>query len=183
MQRAALLALTLATVLLTACAAMGTRYAEDPIGTAAVGAGQARLVVYRQANTLQYSVREARLELDGSAVGGLLPAGFRAFDVPAGPRRIVVDMWDAPGRCELTAELQGATTHYFEVAPRLESWLAGAPAVAAPPVPAGGLVGGVMMMGSMAIESAGKACGGAFSIVAVDAAVARPRLADLRDSR
>ena len=111
----------LVVALLSACAAGGPRYAEQSSGAPSVPDQQSRLVVLRQSSTPQYSVREARLELDRVPVGSVLPAGFRVFDVAPGSHTIVVDMWDAPGRCELTFEITGESTQYFEVAPRIAS--------------------------------------------------------------
>jgi hypothetical protein len=176
-------AVLLVVALLIACAASGPHYAELSGGAPSVLDQQSRLVVFRQSSTPQYSVREARLELDRVAAGGVLPAGFRVFDVAPGSHTIVVDMWDAPGRCELTFEIPGGTTQYFEVAPRIASFLSAAPALAAPPIPAGSLVGAALMLIGMAAESAGKACGGAFSVVPIDNEAALPKLAQVRLSQ
>jgi hypothetical protein len=176
-------AVLLVVVLLSACAAGGPRYAEHSGDAPTVPDQQSRLVVFRQSSTPQYSAREARLELDRAAAGSVLPAGFRVFDVAPGSHTIVVDMWDAPGRCELTFEITGGTTQYFEVAPRIASFLSAAPALAAPPIPAGSLVGAALMLFGMAAESAGKACGGAFSVAPIDTEAALPKLAHARLSQ
>jgi hypothetical protein len=176
-------AVLLVVALLSACAASGPRYAEHSGGAPSMPDRESRLVVFRQSSTPQYSVREARLELDRVAAGGVLPAGFRVFDVAPGSHTIVVDMWDAPGRCELTFEITGGATQYFEVVPRIASWLSAAPMMAAPPIPAGSLVGAALMLIGMAAESAGKTCGGAFSVVPVDNEAALPKLAQVRLSQ
>jgi len=174
-------------LLLGACAATGSRFDDHLAAAPAMADEQARLVVFRQRNTPQYSVREARLEVDRTAAGTVMPAGFRVFDVAAGSHTIVVDMWDAPGRCELTLDLKGGATHYVEVAPRIESWAAGAPALAAPALAPlgtyGGLLATALLLSGMAVESAGKPCGGAYSLVAVDGAEALPKLAQMRSSQ
>ena len=167
---------------LGACAASGPRFAEHP-ASVPIAAEQGRIVVYRTGNHAQYSVRSARLQLDGVIIGGVRLAGFTAIDLSAARHTLAVDMWDAPGRCELSVDVQPGTTHYLEVAPRLASWLSGAPAVIAPPTPAGGLIGATLAISGMAVESGGKACGGAFAIAAVDQAAALAKLASLRESR
>jgi hypothetical protein len=170
---------------LTACAASGPRFA-DPAGGAAAppAAEQARLVVIRPGQTPQYAVRDARLMLDRAWVGGVMPEGYRVFDVAPGAHTLVVDMWDAPGRCELAIEARAGATHYFAVAPRVESVLAGAPASMVPAVsPAAGLLSTMVLLGGMAFESAGKPCGGAFAIAAVDGDAVQPQLSELRLSQ
>ena len=176
-------AVLLVVVLLSACAAGGPRYVEHSGGAPSVPDQQSKLIVFRQSSTPQYSVREARLQLDRAGVGSVLPAGFRVFDIAPGSHTVVVDMWDAPGRCELTFEITGGTTQYFEVAPRIASWLSAAPMMAAPPIPAGSLVGAALMLIGMAAESAGKACGGAFSVVPIDNEAALLKLAQVRLSQ
>ena len=171
------------TALLSACAAIGPRYADQIAATSPVAEQHARIVVFRQRSTPQYSIREARLELDRAAAGGVMPLGFRVFDVPAGAHTIVADMWDAPGRCELTIQVEAGATAYVEVAPRFEALLASAPSMTAPPTPMGSFIGLALMLTGMAAESSGKSCGGAFSLMAVDEAPVLPTLAELRSSQ
>ncbi|HET7526698.1 MAG TPA: hypothetical protein VFK10_12210 [Burkholderiaceae bacterium] len=171
------------TALLSACAAIGPRYEEQMAAAPPLAEQHARIVVFRQSSTPQYAIREARLQLDRAAVGGVMPSGFRVFDLPAGAHTVVADMWDAPGRCELTLRVEAGTTAYVEVAPRLAAWLAGAPSMTAPPTPMGSFIGLALMLTGMAAESSGKECGGAFALSVVDEAAVLPTLAQLRSSQ
>lgn len=177
--------LALTTALAAGCAANGERYVDHAAGQrSAVSPDAARVLVYRPADTMQYSGRAASLALDGAAPLSLRLGGFLAFDVAPGEHRFEVDLWDAPGRCSLSFTAAPGTTAYFEVAPRPSNLAAGLPgALVTPSTPAGLLTGLSVMLSGMAAESAGKSCGGAFAIAPVDAAVAEPRLAGLRASR
>ncbi len=96
---------------------------------------------------------------------------------------MLVDLWDHPGTCELLIEGRGGDTHFFEVAPRIESFAAGLPGgLIAPVSPAAWAAQGAMMFGGMTVESAAKQCGGAFSIIPVLQVDAIPKLVDLRES-
>jgi hypothetical protein len=176
--------LVLASALAAGCAATGDRYGDDAAQRGAVQAQAARVMVYRPADTLQYSGRAASLALDGAPAAALRLGGFLAFDVAPGEHRLEIDMWDAPGRCALSFTAQPGSTSYFEVAPRVANLAAGTPgALMGTGSPLGLLAGLSLMLGGMAAESAGKACGGAFAIAQVDAAVAEPKLGGLRASR
>jgi hypothetical protein len=172
------------TGLLSACAGGGVGYAEFAAGAPAVATDSIRLVVFRAADTPQYSVRSASIRLDDADVGGLAPGAYKAFTVAPGVHRLLVDMWDVPGRCELSVEVGGGSEHFFEVSPR------GANAVATLPmllIPinsfAGWLTSGAVMMGGQTAESAGKQCGGAFSIVELERPAAIAKLSTLRASK
>lgn len=172
------------TTLLCGCAATGVRYADDPANLAPVSAQSARLTIFRPSESVQYATRSASLRLDGSHFGGLSIGGFRLAEVPPGFHTLQVDMWDAPGRCELSFEIAQGTVAYFEVAPRLANFAAGTPGALVPPTtPVGLLVGGATMLTGMAAESSGKQCGGAFSIVQVEPSAALPKLVELRASK
>ena len=173
----------LLTAFLTGCSATGPRFAEHPASTTAVSAANGRLIVFRLSNSPQYSIRAARLELDRRSVGEVMPAGFHVFEVTPGTHSLVADLWDAPGRCEFDFDIAAGSTYYVEIAPRPEAWLSGAGALAGAPTPAGWLVGVALSLGGMAAESAGKTCGGAFSISPVESNEARSKLLELRSSQ
>jgi hypothetical protein len=171
--------------MLSACASGGgVAYPEFAATAPAVSTDSIRLVVLRAADTPQYSVRSASLRLDDSDVGGLAPGAYKAFTVTPGTHRFVVDMWDVPGRCELTLEVAGGGEHFFEVSPRGANAIATLPMVLVPVSSLGGLLtSGALMMGGLAAESAGKQCGGAFSIVELERPAAIAKLAPLRASK
>jgi len=176
--------LILASAVVAGCAATGERYGDHAAQRGEVQAQAARVLVYRQADTLQYSGRAASLLLDGAPAAALLTGGFVAIDLAPGEHRLEIELWDAPGRCTLSFTAQPGSTSYFEVAPRGANLAAGMPgALIGSGSPAGLLVGLSVMLGGMAAESAGKTCGGAFAIAQVDAAAAEPKLAGLRASR
>ncbi|MGA2445826.1 MAG: hypothetical protein ABSG50_10415 [Opitutaceae bacterium] len=182
-RRQSLLLLGIA-VILSACAATGLRYSEHPVSSTPVPAHAARLTVYRVNDSLLYSARSARLKLDGRNVGALAPGGFKTFEVPPGTHTFRVDMWDAPGRWELTIEVQAGLAYFYEVAPRAASAVAAMPGVALMNnTPAGTLLGGAAMLGGMAAESAVRQRGGAFSLMPVEQSLAVPKLMELRESK
>jgi hypothetical protein len=149
---------------LTGCAASGPRYSDlDPAKQPALKS-QARLIIFRTKENGQYSARSATLKIDGTKVGSVDYGGFNTFDVSPGKHLLGVDMWDAPGKCELPVETTTDNIFYFEVTPRINSFLA---------FMGGGFIGAT-------IESSGTQCGGAFSITPVDQSIALPKLTDLR---
>lgn len=178
-RRLAVLGLSIA---LAACAATGPRYSEH-VGTLPEVARQStRLTVFRTADSMQYSGRSATVKIDGRELGGCDFGGYQTFYVKAGPHVLNVEMWDAPGTCRLSTHVLGGEEYFFEISPRTENWVAGF---------LGALVGvmgaGVGLAGApfaaMGSESAGKECGGAFSIVAVEESVARQKLDSLHLSK
>lgn len=167
---------------LAACAADGLPYPEHPASSLVVS-GVAKVTMFRANDTVLYSARTARLAVDGERAGKLATGGFRTFKVPPGPHTLVVNMWDAPGSCELRVDIQPDVEYFYQVAPRLPSLAASTPGAfllgASPSAVLFGL--GVATVG-MAAESADKQCGGAFSIVPVDPVVALPKVTALRAS-
>lgn len=175
----------LCTVLaLCGCASGGMPYRDFAASVAPVAADSARLLVFRVADTAQYSVRSASLSIDDVAQSGLAPGQFQTVTVLPGRHRIVVEMWDVPGRCELLVDVAGGSEHYLEVSPRVASAAAMLPSVLVPVNSfATLLANGAVMMGGLAVESAGKTCGGAFQVVEQPAEQALARLPTLRASR
>lgn len=167
---------------LTACAADGLPYPEHPASSLVVS-GVAKVTVFRANDTLLYSARTARLAVDGERAGRLATGGFRTFKVAPGPHTFVVNMQDAPGSCQLAVDIQPDVEYFYEVTPRPPSFAASTPgALLLGASPTGVLFGlGVSGEGSAA-ESAGKQCGGAFSIVPVDPTIALPKVSALRAS-
>ena len=167
---------------LAACAADGLPYPEHPASSLVVS-GVAKVTVFRANDTLLYSARTARLAVDGERAGKLASGGFRTFKVAPGPHTFVVNMWDAPGSCALTVDIQPDVEYFYEVTPRAASFDASLPgSFVLATSPAGVLFGAGVSSVGMAAESGGQSCGGAFSIVPVDPAVALPKVSVLRAS-
>ena len=109
--------------------------------------------------------------------------GFLTFDVLPGEHVLRVDLWDSPGVCNLSIHVTRGDIYFYEVVARPENWLAGLVGVLAAATPsAGATAGPIASTAAMSAESAGKACGGAFSIVPVDEDPALARLVRLRSS-
>ena len=169
-------------VALTACAATGPRYSEHIAESPDIPRQSTRLTVFRTADSTQYSGRSAAVRVDGREVGGCDFAGYRTFYVSAGPHVLTVGMWDAPGNCRLSVNLLGGEDYFFEISPRTENTMAGFLGAVI------GVIGGpVALAGApfavMGSESAGKNCGGAFSIAAVEESIGLRKVMDLRMSR
>jgi len=173
-----------AVLALAGCAGSGALYGDFASSAATGSPDSARLHVFRVGDTPQYAVRTASLRIDGVDHPGLAPGQFQSFRVAPGTHRIVVDMWDVPGRCELQVEVVAGSERYFEVSPRVGSAAAMLPGALVPVNSfASLLASGAVMMSGLAVESAGKACGGAFQVVEQPGELARSRLASLRASR
>lgn len=176
--------LVLLALLLSSCSASGPQYAELGVTPETVPAGKARIVFFRTGDTVLYIARRAAISIDGKKVAATPHGGFHYHDVDAGSHTLRADMWDLPGKCELTMTLAPAQTYYFQVDPRAESFgafaagdfitqlLAGNPVIS--------VAGGV---GAVAAESYREQCGGAFRLYPVDAATANARLATLKYAR
>ena len=144
----------------------------------------ARLLVFRVADTPQYAMRTAGLSIDDAVQADLAPGQFRSFTVAPGRYRVAAELWDVPGRCELLVEVTGGSERYFEVSPRAANAAAMLPGALVPVNSfATLLASGAVMMSGLAVESAGKACGGAFRVVELPAEQALSRLSTLRASR
>ena len=171
------LSIAIVAMALSACAANGLPYPEHPASSVVLD-GLAKVTIFRENDTLLYSARTARLVIDGEREGRLATGGFRTFTMLPGSHVFTVKMWDTPGTCELTADIQPDVEYFYEVTPRVVSYDASMPAALVGTSPAGVLFGA----GLSSVESAGKDCGGAFSIVPVEPAKALPRVAALRAS-
>ena len=169
-------------IALAACAATGPRYAEHAAALPDIPRQSTRLTFFRTADSMQYSGRSATVKIDGRELGGCDFAGFQTFYVRAGPHVLSVGMWDAPGTCSLSTSVLGGEEYFYEISPSVENWAAGFLGAMV-----GALGGSAAQAGApfafMASESAGKTCGGAFSIVAVEEGIARRKLNDLHMSR
>jgi hypothetical protein len=166
---------------LAACAATGPRYAEHVAALPDIPRQSARLTIFRTADSTQYYTRPATVKMDGRELGGCDFAGYQTFYVKAGPHVLSVEMSDAPGTCRLSTNVLGGEEYFFEISPRTENWTAGflGSIVGMMGGAVGAAVGPFAAMGS---ESAGKTCGGAFSIVAVEESIGRRKVTDLRMS-
>jgi hypothetical protein len=173
-----------AALALAGCAGSGVPYRDFAATALPVAGDSARLFVFRVGDTPQYAVRSASLVIDDVAHAGLGPGQFQTVSVAPGRHRIVVDMWDVPGRCELVVDVAGGTERYFEVSPRAANAAAMLPSALVPVSSFGTLLAsGAVMMTGLTVESAGKACGGAFQVVEQPSDQAQSRLASLRASK
>ena len=172
------------TMLLTACAATGPTFSEQAALSPAVASHMACLTVFQTATGMKYVDLPPTIRIDGKEVGSCAYAGFNSFDVSAGTHVVAVDMWDSPGKCELHVGVLGGTTYFYEIALRPEHLAAGQVGRFFSAFGLfGSLVDGLAMYSGMTAESAGKECGGAFSITPVEESVALSKIASLRASR
>jgi hypothetical protein len=146
-----LIASVLCACLLSACSASGPKYSDDQGAQPTAPADEARIVVFRRGET-EGSARSVALHIDGTFLGKCDYKGYNVFEVSPGQHVLTVGLWDAPGSCKLPVTVEAGTSYYYRLKPRDASLIAG-------------MVGGVI---GMAIESAGKQCGGAFSIEPVE---------------
>jgi len=169
-------------IVLAACAATGTRYAEYVSTFPDIAAHATRLTVFRTAESTQYSGRSATVRVDGREVGGCDFAGYQMFHVPAGPHVISVEMWDAPGKCRLSVDVLGGEEYFYEISPRAQHLAADfmGTLIGAMSGATGLAIGPFAALGA---ESEGRACGGAFSINGVEETAALRKVRDLRQSR
>lgn len=175
MKAVRMLWLVLVAVMLAGCAASGPRYADAGANQQAVPPASARITVFRTKDSMMYSARSAIVAVDGVKAGTCDYGGFSMLDVTPGKHVIAVDMRLTLGTCELPVEVAGGTSYFFEVRPRAENLVA---AVLGSSFGVAGVVAGT------AAESAGKQCGGAFSIAPVaEKDVALAKLGDLRETK
>ena len=159
------------------------KYPDHPASRSAVPPDRARLTIYRIApeEKWQGSYRSADLLIDGSASGAVAVDEFRIRDVPLGHHVLRVDITGMPGACDLPIETTDGGSYFLEVTARESYWWAGQPGWALTGIPFAGLVVGPLAFAAgTAIESAGKTCGGPFSIVSVDRDTAIPKLAGMQ---
>jgi hypothetical protein len=145
-------------------------------------------VVYRL-DRAQNSTAVAKLKMDEAPIGDLREDGFVALDVRPGSHALKVDLPANAGACVLPLEIADGETGYFLVAPRsgnmiartpgsvLEAFLdTFSPGVLIP------LIGMAATEAGAALESAGKMCGGPFSVVRVVPTAAQAMIMELRES-
>jgi hypothetical protein len=176
------------TMALAGCAATGSAYKEHKAYTEPVPADQARVVAYRL-DKAQNSTVAATMEIDGLVFGTLREKGFVWHDIDTKRHLLRADVPSEQGTCLLAFEIAAGETGYFLVTPRAANAVAKAPGTIAQFI-ADALVPGVLplVLGEMTtqagavLESAGKQCGGPFSVVRVLPAAAEATIMDLRES-
>lgn len=168
-------------VIIVGCAARGPDYTAISAEVSQAPDDSARIVFFRTRDSALYIARKARISLDGENIGGTPYGGFHYVDVVPGAHRVRADMWDAPGRCELTLVTSPGQTYYFQVDARSESFGAFSAAGFAVDLVSGGVIAGLAggLAGS-AVESYGKTCGGAFNLYPVDPETASLKLRELK---
>ena len=168
---------------LTGCMATGAAYETSPAGLQPVPETSARIVFYRTQEAALYPARRVRIRIDGETTGYCSLDGFLARDVVSGAHRLGVDMWDAPGDCEILLDARGGETYYFQVDSREASfWSFAGPMAVADAFGNGIGISIASGIGGMTAESYGKECGGAFRLYPVHPGSARERLAGMRQS-
>ena len=106
--------------------------------------------------------------------------GFHTQDIAPGMHVLAVDMSGLPGACEAPIDVAGGNSYFYKIVPRPSYWHAALPGQVIFPFPLVGLVvGPVAIYAGTGIETAGKACGGGFSIESVDRDEALPKLVNL----
>jgi hypothetical protein len=165
----------------SACTATGPGYESEQGEISSVSGDAARIVFYRTPESVIYSARKARISIDGEKTGAVSMGGFIYRDVAPGQYSLTADMWDAPGGCSLLVTAEAGSLYYFQVDPRKESlWSFAGPAGASDLLGQSVAVSVAAGVGSMAAESYGRDCGGAFRLYPVAADTAQVRIADLR---
>jgi len=169
---------------LCGCSATGAKFRDHPAYTEPVPVDQARVVVFRM-DKAQNSTVATTMEIDGLVFGTLKEKGFVWHDIDTKRHLLRADVPSELGTCLLAFELDAGETGYFQVAPRAANAVAKTPGNIAQFIFPGLLP---LILTEMAIqtgavlESAGKMCGGPFSVVRVPPATAEPLIMDLRES-
>ncbi|MBD8881844.1 hypothetical protein IHE49_15260 [Rhodanobacter sp. 7MK24] len=149
------------------CASILQRPATGPLYSDAVHtlgpAGTAWITFLRPVPGIVYAGEPAQIEVDGTSKGSVAYLGFMNLDVAGGKHELTVAF---NGSCKVDVELKEGQHYYFEIDVRSS---------AASATLVGGYIGS-------ALESAGKPCGGAFSVNPVPEAVALSKLSNLRQS-
>jgi hypothetical protein len=176
---------------LCCCSATGAKFRDHRAHTEPLPADRGRVVVYRL-DKAQYSTVVATTEIDGLVFGSLRENGFVWHDIDTAAHLLRADVPSDPGTCLLPFQLAAGETGYFLVAPRGAYAAAKAPGTVAQFI-ADALVQGSDMLPHLAseaviqagatLESAGKRCGGPFSVVRVPPAAAEPLVMELRESK
>jgi hypothetical protein len=178
-------AMTALVVALSSCTSgPPTKYADVSEVRTAVPAGRARLTIYRL--PVEWYAWggfriETTLQFDTTALGDLGTGEFLVRDVAPGPHVLRIDIPHQPGACELPIEIIDGESYFFEVDARRSYAWAALPGIVLRGIPYGGWVTGPLVeLAGMSVESSGKTCGGAFSIVGVERDAALPKLAELQ---
>lgn len=109
-------------LLLSGCVALGEPFSEsDLVGPP----DQARVIIFRTKDSLQYSFRPTEIEIEGIGTAYCRFGGFLVQDVPPGDRLLLASMWDVPGSCGTVAKLEAGRTYLFEITPRIRSLVTG----------------------------------------------------------
>jgi hypothetical protein len=176
------------TVALAGCAATGTPFKDHRAHTEPVPADQARVVVFRMDKT-QGSTIAATMEIDGLVFGSLRENGFVWHDIDTATHLLRADVPNEAGTCLLAFQIAAGETGYFLVEPRAANAVARTPGTiletfldALSPSMLVPLVGTFAAEAGATLESAGKKCGGPFSVVRVAPAAAQAMIKDLRES-
>jgi hypothetical protein len=167
---------------------MGTPFKDHRAHIEPVPADQARVVVFRM-DKAQASTVAATVEIDGLVFGSLLENGFVWHDIDTKAHLLRADVPAEPGTCLLGFQIDAGETGYFLVAPRGANAAAKAPGALAQFV-ADAIVPGVLthvlseavIQSGAVLESAGKQCGGPFSVTRVPPAAAEQVIMELRES-
>jgi len=166
------------------CSATGAKFRDHPAYTEPVSRDLARVVVFRM-DKAQNSTVAATMEIDGLVFGTLREKGFVWHDIDTATHVLRADVPSEQGTCLLTFQIAAGETGYFLVAPRAANAVAKTPGTIA-----NALLPGIapLILSEMAtqtgamLESAGKRCGGPFSVVRVPPAKAETLIMDLRES-
>lgn len=176
-------------VTLAGCAATGTAYKEHPAYTEPVPEDMGRLVVYRM-DKAQNSTVAATMEIDGLVFGRLRESDFVWHDIDTKTHLLRADVPSETGTCLLSFQIAAGETGYFLVAPRSGNALAKTPGTIAQFI-TDALMPGVLpyvlseaaIQTGAVLESAGKQCGGPFSVIRILPAVAEAMIMELRESK
>ena len=160
------LLLVILSLSLIGCAASGPTYESKRNEIISLDEESARLVFFRTKESTLLIGRSAPVDIDGQKTGSCSYGGFFYRDILPGEYSIKTEIWDVPGKCELTLTAEAGEIYYFKVDPRSESFTA---------FMLGGVIGN-------AVESSGKKCGGAFKIYPASEEVAKEQMVGLKQS-
>ena len=169
---------------LCGCSATGAKFRDHRAYTEPVPVGQARVVVFRM-DKAQNSTVATTMEIDGLVFGTLRESGFVWHDIDTKRHLLRADVPSEQGTCLLAFEIAAGETGYFQVAPRVGNAVAKTPGNIVQSIVPGLLpliLSEMAIQTGAALESAGKNCGGPFSVVRVPPATAEPLIMDLRES-
>lgn len=93
------------------------------------------------------------------------------------------DLPGYPGGCDLSIQVAGGSEYFFEVALRSSYWHATLPGQVMLGIPLLNLLAPAIAYSGMGMETAGKVCGGGFSIVPIERDPALTKLMDLHASQ